>query len=129
MANKSRNKKNQPPTGEGKKQSTHLGDPQKLSKGSTVTQAQRGHPELNMGTNREEAAGSTRRRRRTRNARKPAADGVYGSEIKSLSGSPSGVVRTIFSYTKPSLPSSRPELSLSGVVIARTRPNPSVLRP
>jgi hypothetical protein len=56
MANKSRNKKNQPPTGEGKKQSTHLGDPQKLSKRSTVTQAQRGHPELNMGTNREEAA-------------------------------------------------------------------------
>ena len=56
MANKSRNKLNQPPTGEGKKQSTKLGDPLKLEKRSTVLQAQRGHPELNMGTDEDESA-------------------------------------------------------------------------
>jgi hypothetical protein len=55
MPNQSRNKKNQPPTGQGKKQSPELGDPQKLSKRSEVMQAQRGRPELNMGTNREES--------------------------------------------------------------------------
>lgn len=48
MANKSRNKLNQPPTGQGKKQSPELGEPKKLGKRSEVLQAQRGHPELNM---------------------------------------------------------------------------------
>lgn len=48
MSNESRNKKNQPPTGEGKKQSPELGEPKKIEKRSEVLQAQRGHPELNM---------------------------------------------------------------------------------
>ena len=50
MANKSKNKVNQPPTGEGKKQSTRLGRDAKLEKRSEVLQAQPGYPELNMGT-------------------------------------------------------------------------------
>ncbi len=48
MANQNRNKLNQPPTGEGKKQSPEHGDPKKIEKRSEVLQAQRGHPELNM---------------------------------------------------------------------------------
>jgi hypothetical protein len=55
MANKSRNKANQPPTGEGKKQSPRSGDAQKLDKRSEVAQAQRGRPDENVGTAREEA--------------------------------------------------------------------------
>ena len=58
MANQSRNRKNQPPTGEGKHQSTHLGEPRKLAKRSDVVQAQRHHPELNLGDAEEEAAAS-----------------------------------------------------------------------
>jgi hypothetical protein len=54
--NKSRNRVNQPPTGEGKHQSTHRGEPRKLSKRSEVVQAQRDHPELNLGDADEEAA-------------------------------------------------------------------------
>ena len=50
MANQSRNKKNQPPTGQGKKQSKSLGRESEMDKRSEVMQAQRGHPELNMGT-------------------------------------------------------------------------------
>jgi hypothetical protein len=50
MPNKSKNKKNQPPTGQGKKQSPHLGRNIELNKRSEVLQAQRMHPELNMGT-------------------------------------------------------------------------------
>ena len=56
MANKSRNKINQPPTGEGKKQSPELGAPKKLEKRSDVLQAQRGRPDLNIGTDEDEAA-------------------------------------------------------------------------
>jgi hypothetical protein len=48
MANISRNKLNQPPTGEGKKQSPELGEPKKLDKRSEVLQASRNHPELNL---------------------------------------------------------------------------------
>lgn len=48
--NKSKDKKNQPPTGEGKKQSPRPGREYELDKRSEVLQAQRGHPELNMGT-------------------------------------------------------------------------------
>ena len=58
MANKSKNKLSQPPTGEGKKQSPVMGDDVKLGKRSEVLQAQRGHPELNMGTE-EESSRST----------------------------------------------------------------------
>jgi hypothetical protein len=56
MVNKNRNRKNQPPTGEGKKQSKYRGEPRKLGKRSDVVQAQRGHPELNLGDADEEAA-------------------------------------------------------------------------
>jgi hypothetical protein len=48
--NKSKNKLNQPPTGEGKKQSPEPGRDTELDKRSEVVQARRGHPELNMGT-------------------------------------------------------------------------------
>jgi hypothetical protein len=56
MANNSRNRKNQPPTGQGKQQSRFLGEPRKLGKRSDVVQAQRRHPELNLGDSDEEAA-------------------------------------------------------------------------
>lgn len=56
MPNKSRNRQNQPPTGEGKHQSPYLGEPRKLAKRSEVLQAQRHHPELNLGDADEEAA-------------------------------------------------------------------------
>ena len=56
MPNKNRNRKNQPPTGEGKRQSSHRGAPRKLMKRSDVVQAQRDHPELNLGDADEEAA-------------------------------------------------------------------------
>ncbi len=50
MANKSKNKLNQPPTGEGKKQSPRAGRDLEMDKRSEVLQASRGHAELNMGT-------------------------------------------------------------------------------
>jgi hypothetical protein len=56
MANKDRNRKNQPPTGQGKDQSPYRGEPRKLGKRSEGPQAQRGHPELNLGDTGEEAA-------------------------------------------------------------------------
>jgi hypothetical protein len=56
MPNSNRNRKNQPPTGQGKRQSPFLGEPRKLDKRSDVVQAQRGHPELNIGDTGEEAA-------------------------------------------------------------------------
>jgi hypothetical protein len=52
----SNKRRNQPPTGAGKQQSRFLGEPRKLSKRSDVLQAQRGHPELNLGDADEEAA-------------------------------------------------------------------------
>jgi hypothetical protein len=55
MANNNRNRKNQPPTTQGKKQSRYQGEPRKLGKRSDVLQAQRGHPELNLGDAEEEA--------------------------------------------------------------------------
>jgi hypothetical protein len=56
MVNKSRGRKNQPPTGQGKHQSSHLGAALKLDKRSDVAQAQRFHPELNLGDSDDEAA-------------------------------------------------------------------------
>ena len=56
MPNNNRNRKNQPPTGEGKRQSPFRGEPRKLGKRSEVVQAQRGHPELNLGDSDAEAA-------------------------------------------------------------------------
>ena len=61
MANKSKNKLNQPPSGEGKKVSPVLGDDVKLGKRSEVLQAQRNRPELNMGTE-DESPGAPNRR-------------------------------------------------------------------
>jgi hypothetical protein len=56
MVNNNRNRKNQPPTGQGKHQSPHLGEPRKIEKRSDVLQAQPHHPELNLGDADEEAA-------------------------------------------------------------------------
>jgi hypothetical protein len=56
MPNDNRNRLNQPPTGQGKKQQPFRGGPRKLSKRSEVAQAQPGHPELNIGTSADEAA-------------------------------------------------------------------------
>jgi hypothetical protein len=56
MVNSNRNRKNQPPTGEGKHQAPFRGEPRKLDKRSDVVQAQRHHPELNLGDASEEAA-------------------------------------------------------------------------
>jgi hypothetical protein len=56
MANKNKNRRNQPPVGQGKKQSVFLGEPRKLEKRSEVLQAQRHHPELNLGDTDEETA-------------------------------------------------------------------------
>jgi len=54
--NRNKNKKNQPPTGEGKKQSPEPGKAKELYKRSEVLQAQRDHPEENIGTTDEEMA-------------------------------------------------------------------------
>lgn len=59
MANKSKNKKNQMPTGEGKKQSWQLGRDIEMDKRSEVMQAQRFHPELNEGTSEDRAPTET----------------------------------------------------------------------
>jgi hypothetical protein len=56
MVNNNRNRKNQPPTGQGKAQSRFTGEPRKLGKRSEVVQAQRNHPELNLGDSDEETA-------------------------------------------------------------------------
>jgi hypothetical protein len=50
MPNTNKNKKNQPPTGEGKEQSPTRGREVELNKRSEVLQATRNHPGLNMGT-------------------------------------------------------------------------------
>ena len=68
--NKNRNRRNQPPTGEGKHQSTFRGEPRKLEKRSEVLQVQRGHPELNLGDAGEEAAA---REGDQRNPKRPKA--------------------------------------------------------
>jgi hypothetical protein len=54
MANKHRNEVNQPPTGQGKKQSPQAGGPNKLNKRSEVLQAS--SAEQNVGTAEEEDA-------------------------------------------------------------------------
>lgn len=56
MANTSKNKKNLPPTGEGKKQSRYSGKAYELNKRSEVLQAERNHPEQNIGSQDEEMA-------------------------------------------------------------------------
>jgi hypothetical protein len=56
MPNNNRNRKNQPPSGQGKHQSRYRGEPRKLNKRSDVLQAQRNHAELNLGDTDEEAS-------------------------------------------------------------------------
>jgi len=57
MPNDNRNKLNQPPTGEGKKQSPEPGEPNKLNKRAEVLQA--AGAEQNIGTAEEEEAART----------------------------------------------------------------------
>ena len=57
MPNDNRNKMNQPPTGEGKKQSPEPGAPNKLNKRAEVLQAS--NAEQNIGTAEEEEAART----------------------------------------------------------------------
>jgi hypothetical protein len=52
MVNKNKNKINQPPTGEGKKQSTQFGEPHKLDKRSEVLQSSQ--RQQNIGSAEEE---------------------------------------------------------------------------
>jgi hypothetical protein len=73
MPNKNRNKLNQPPTGEGKKQSPYEGEPNKLSKRSEVLQAQRNHPEENTGSAEEEEASRTGSAQAKNNPKRPKA--------------------------------------------------------
>jgi hypothetical protein len=57
MPNDNRNKVNQPPTGEGKKQSPMPGEPNKLNKRAEVLQAS--NAEQNIGSAQEEEAART----------------------------------------------------------------------
>lgn len=66
-------RKNQPPTGEGKKQSPTAGAPNKLRKRSEVAQAQHGHAELNVGTDADEAAATPRPAGENKNAKRQKA--------------------------------------------------------
>jgi hypothetical protein len=73
MPNSNRNKLNQPPTGEGKKQSTQSGQENKLSKRSEVAQAQRNHPEENYGTIADEEGMSQEMDQSNENAKRQKA--------------------------------------------------------
>jgi hypothetical protein len=73
MPNKNRNKQNQPPTGEGKKQSPFSGEENKLSKRSMVAQAQRDHPEENYATSEEEEASTNSGEQRKDNPKRQKA--------------------------------------------------------
>ena len=66
--NKNRNKLNQPPTGEGKKQSPRPGDANKLNKRSEVLQA--GGAEQNIGSAEDEEG---LRSDQSRNPKRPKA--------------------------------------------------------
>lgn len=67
--NKNRNKLNQPPTGQGKKQSPRSGDANKLNKRSEVLQAS--GAEQNIGTAEEEDALTSKRQ--VNNPKRPKA--------------------------------------------------------
>jgi hypothetical protein len=66
-------RKNEPPTGEGKKQRPEPGAPNKLHKRSEVEQSQRGHAELNLGTDEDEAAATPRPANERPNAKRQKA--------------------------------------------------------
>ncbi len=53
-------RKNEPPTGEGKKRRPEAGAPNKLHKRSEGPQAQCGHADLNLGTDVDESAATPR---------------------------------------------------------------------
>jgi hypothetical protein len=72
MTNKNRGKVNQPPTGEGKKQSTKRGAENKLDKRSEVVQAQHDRPDLNLGTDADEAAAQPKSSQKS-NPKRPKA--------------------------------------------------------
>ena len=65
-------RKNQPPTGEGKKQSPASGAANKLNKRSEVVQS-RGRAELNVGTDADEAAATPRPANENTNAKRQKA--------------------------------------------------------
>jgi len=73
MPNDQRNRKNQPPTGQGKAQSPRRGDPLKLNKRSEVVQAQRHHPELNLGDESSEDAWAGNSEEPVKNPKRPKA--------------------------------------------------------
>ena len=66
-------RKNEPPTGEGKKQRPEAGAPNKLHKRSTGAQAQRGRADLNVGTDAEEADATPRPAASRTNPKRPKA--------------------------------------------------------
>jgi hypothetical protein len=66
-------RKNQPPTGQGNKQSPASGAANKLHKRSEVAQAQHGHAELNVGTDADELAATPRPARENTNAKRQKA--------------------------------------------------------
>ncbi len=67
--NKNRNKRNQPPTGEGKKQSPQSGEANKLNKRAEVLQA--GSAKQNIGSAEEEEA--SRSGKQSGNPKRPKA--------------------------------------------------------
>lgn len=71
MPNDQRNRKNQPPTGQGKRQRPQLGEPRKLNKRSEVLQAQRYDPELNLGDDSAEDAWAGNSETPARNPKRP----------------------------------------------------------
>lgn len=73
MPNKNRNKVNQPPTGEGKKQSPYSGEANELNKRSEVLQAQHNHPEENIGSPSEEEASRSKSPQQKENPKRPKA--------------------------------------------------------
>lgn len=73
MPNNNRSKKNQPPTGEGKKQSPSSGAANKLDKRSEVMQAQHDRPDLNIGTAADEEAARSQSPREKNNPQRPKA--------------------------------------------------------
>ena len=66
-------RKNEPPTGEGKKQRPEAGAPNKLHKRSTGAQAQRGRADLNVGTGEEESDATPRPAAERTNPKRPKA--------------------------------------------------------
>jgi hypothetical protein len=69
VPNDNRNRRNEPPTGEGKKQSPVRGAAPKAGKRSEVVQAQRGHDELNLQSSEDEAGADNGEERNPRRSK------------------------------------------------------------